>query len=193
MAIRKFTRLLALLLVVGCASVEKVNPVSPAPVSAASTPVGCDLNGACSGTIKHTWGYCQYTSYQTQRTFVVAMEVGFNSTPTDANDSVCAIPFALGGGQIKSIHGNTNYTPWTNKVSSMFLNVRACTAQNCNWPDQQEHLIAHKYTVQNAPQSVTVNEVFIQPINATAIMAVFNDDLPVKPTTLSMAFSGEFK
>lgn len=184
-------------LLTGCGSQSAMiaaNPFNPPTVHAAAPPpVGCDSNGVCSGTVQHVWGYCQYSTYQTGKTFVVAMEVGMKSTPTDPNDSLCVLPFALGGGIIKSIHGNTNYTPWTDKLSSLFLNIRACTSAACNYPDQQEHLGAQKYTAKGGPQSMPLDAVFTDAINATAVMVVFNDDLDVKPTTVSVAFSGTFK
>jgi hypothetical protein len=188
--------LLVSALLAGCGSspLAKLNPLNPPAVHAAApAPAGCDANGACVGTVQHSWGYCQYSTYQTAKTFVVALEVGIKFTPTDANDSLCFLPFANGGGQIKSIHGNTNYTPWTAKLSSLFLNVRACTAATCNYPDQQEHLAAQKYTALNSPQSLPLDAVFPEAITTTGVMVVFNDDLDVKPTTFSVAFSGTFK
>jgi hypothetical protein len=199
--LRAFSRILSVTLffalLTGCGSqsaISVANPFNPPAVHAAAPPpAGCDSNGACTGNIAHSWGYCQYTTYQTAKTFVVALEVGIKSTPTDPNDSLCVLPFAFGGGLIRSIHGDSNYTPWTAKLSSLFFDVRACTAVACDYPAQQEHLAAHKYTVQGGPQSLPIDAVFPDPITAASIMVVFNDDLDVKPTTFSVAFSGTFK
>jgi hypothetical protein len=181
-------------LLTGCGS-SSFNPINPPAVHAqAAPPPGCDGNGVCTGNITHSWGYCQYSTYQTAKTFVVALEIGITSTPKDSNDSLCFLPFASGGGLIKSIHGNTNYTPWTNNVSSMFLDIRSCTSSACRYPEQQEHLGAAKYTIKGVPQSLPLDGVFSEPVNATGFMIVFNDDLDnAKPTTMSVAFSGTFK
>jgi hypothetical protein len=198
MASKNFTRfavlfvILAALPLTNCGSINPINP--PAVHAQAAPPAGCDGNGACSGNITHAWGYCDYSVYQTAKTFTVALEIGITSTPKDPNDSLCLMPFASGGGLIKSIHGNTNYTPWTNNLSSMLLDIRACTADACAYPGQQEHLGAAKYTVKGVPQSLPLDGVFPDPVNATAVMVVFNDDLDAaKPTTISVAFSGTFK
>jgi hypothetical protein len=76
----------------------------------------------------------------------------------------------------------------------MFVDIRSCTADACSYPGQQEHLGAAKYTIKGVPQSLPLDGVFLEPVNAAAIMIVFNDDLDnAKPTTMSVAFSGTFK
>ena len=187
--------LFSALLLSGCGSISNLNPINPPTVHAqAAPPAGCDGDGVCTGNITHPWGYCQYSTYQTGKTFTVALEIGIKSTPTDGNDSLCLLPFASGGGLIKGIHGNTNYVPWTTNLSSMFVDIRACTASACEYPTQQEHLGAAKYTTKGVPQSLPLDGVFSEPINTAAVMVVFNDDLDnAKPTTISVAFSGTFK
>jgi hypothetical protein len=182
----------ALFLGCGSSTLSQLNPINPPAVSASSLPVGCDATGTCVGTVNHTWGYCQYSVYQTAQTFVLALEIGISSTPTDPSDSLCYVPMATGG-IIKSISGNTNYVPWTANLSSMFLDVRACTNVGCTWPAGQEHIASQKYMVKGAPQSLPLSGSFTNGISTNGFMVVFNDDLNVKPTTISVAFAGTFQ
>jgi hypothetical protein len=76
----------------------------------------------------------------------------------------------------------------------MFVDIRACTSSACLYPEQQEHLGAAKYTVKGLPQSLPLDGAFSDPVTASAIMIVFNDDLDnAKPTTMSVSFAGTFK
>lgn len=152
----------------------------------------CDVNGACNYQYNYSWGYCQWQTYQTAKTFTVAVEIGINSGNVS---DVCYVPFAFGG-NITSLEGNTNYTPWTVNLSSMFLNVRACTgaAFSCIYPAEQEHLITHKYTVKGNPQAIPFSKTLATPMFANGFMVVFNDDLVAdKPTTMNLTFSGTFQ
>ena len=107
--------------------------------------------------------------------------------------AACEIPLAFGG-IIKSIDGNTAYTPWTANLSSMFIDVRSCATSACNYPVDQEHLASAKYTVKGVPQSLPIHGVWSTGINATDLMFVWSDDLAeAKPTTLHVDFSGTFQ
>lgn len=188
-------------LLTGCGSTSflaQMNPINPPSVHAqTSLPVGCSSNGACAGTTTNTWGTCQWSSYQTSKTFVIALEIGVNSTPTDPSTSLCYVPLALAGSSIKTISGNTNFTSWnsTGSVASVFMDVRACTASPCNFPDQQEHIATAYNTFKPAaPVSIPLQGSFgTTGIPVMAFMVVFNDDLaPAKPDTLHLVINGTF-
>jgi hypothetical protein len=129
---------------------------------------------------------------------VIALEIGVNSTPTDPSTSLCYIPLAFAGSSIKTISGNTNYTSWnsTNSLASVFMDVRACTASPCNYPDQQEHVASAYATFKPAtgPVSIPLQGSFgTTGIPVMAFMVVFNDDLPpAKPDTLHLVINGTF-
>jgi len=176
----------------GYKHLSTLNPINPPSVMAATLLPMCDTNGACNYQYNYTWGYCQWQSYQTAKTFTVAVEIGINSGNVS---DVCYVPLAFGGNVVNA-QGVTNYTPWTANLSSMFLNVRACTgaAFGCAYPSQQEHVFAHKYTVKGTPQSVPFSSAFITPLTTNGFMVVFNDDLiAAKPTTINLSFSGNLQ
>lgn len=193
----KFMFVLLVLFASGCGSQSALNPINPPTVHASGILPNCDANGACSATIFHAWGYCQWTSLQTAKTFSVSFEMGMN-TNAPANDaSICTLPFGLGGGVITSINGNSNSTP-SNAASapldSLWINLRSCTVVTCEYPNHQEHLVTQKYTTKGVPQSVTFSGAFPGGIPSAGIMLVFNDDLATaKPVTISVAFSGTFQ
>ena len=195
-AIRKLiTRLILFsLLLIGFTGVSRLNSIDPPTVSAFTVPVNCDINGSCAGVYTLPFGTCQWSTYQTAKTFTVAMEIGMNRNANPGEIEACEIPFALGGGIIKSIDGNSDYTPWTANLSSMFLNIRSCATPACNYPQDQEQLAAHKYTVKGAPQGMPIHGAWANGITATDINFVWNDDIAIaKPTTIHVAFSGTFQ
>lgn len=151
----------------------------------------CNANGTCNGQYTMPWGYCQWQSYQTTKTFTVAIEIGINSG--NVSDA-CWVPFALNGGVITSMQGNSNYTPWAQGMSSMFISGRACTGLNfsCNFPNEQEYLFSQKYTAKLTPQSLPINNSFPNGVTAKSFLFVFNDDM-AKPTTISVTLSGTFQ
>lgn len=198
MSTRNLTTLFLLLAftfnLIGCGG-SSLNPFNPPAVHASGILPNCDGNGACGTTVIHAWGYCQFSTYQTAKTFIVAVEIGINSNAPANDMTICTMPFAFGGGLITSINGNSNYTPWTANLSSAFIDVRSCTVVTCDYPVHQEHIAAQKYTIKGAPQSVPFSANFIAaPIPSAGIMFVVNDDLAnAKPTTINVAFSGTFQ
>jgi hypothetical protein len=191
---RKILLVLALAALIGCGSQSAFNPINPPDVHAFSVPPNCNPDGTCSATYTTQWGYCQWQTYQTAKTFVVAMEIGMNSNATPGSPSICEIPFALGGGTIKSIEGNSNYYTYSANLGSLWLDVRSCTTGACPFPQEQEHLFSQKYTVKGAPQSLPIHGQWGIGLPAQYIMIVWNDDLAnAKPVTINVNFSGTFQ
>lgn len=193
----KILLVLLVLFVSGCGSHSAFNPINPPAVQASGVLPNCDANGACSATIFHAWGYCQWTSLQTAKTFSVSFEVGMNANAPANDASICTVPFGLGGGVITSISGNSNSTPSAasnTPLDSLWINVRSCTVVTCEYPNHQEHLATQKYTTKGVPQSLPFSGTFPAGIPSAGIMLVFNDDLATaKPVTISVAFSGTFQ
>ena len=184
--------LLSLTILSGC----NFNIVHPPVVKAqAAPPVGCDANGSCFDHTVHTWGYCQDATIQSSRTVTASAEIGISSTPTDANDSLCGLMLADGGGDLTGITGTVAYKSWNQtKAASMIVGLRACTTKTCDYPSGQEQLYTAKFGV-NPGENIVIpfTATFPEPIHADHFLLVFNDDLDAKPTTISFAFAGTFK
>lgn len=182
-------------LLTGCAG-SSFNPINPPAVSAqAAPPVGCDANGSCFDHTVHTWGYCQDATIQSSRTVTASLEIGISSTPTDANDSLCGLMLADGGGDLTGMTGTVAYKSWNaTKAASMIVGLRACTTKTCDYPSGQEQLYTSKFGV-NPGENIVIpfTATFPEPIHVDHFLLVFNDDLDAKPTTISFAFAGTFK
>ena len=178
----------------GC-GMNSLNIVNPPSVSAqAPPPVTCNDDGVCDTKVIASWGYYQYSTYESPKTFSGAVEIGVNQNIADANQSIVGLPLAFPG-NITSFSGDIDYRSWGKNPASMIVEIRACTDANCTYPTAQEHLMLRKFTADagsHETQSFAVK--FATPVHADHLMLIFNDDLAnAKPTTISVGFSGEFK
>lgn len=177
----------------GCAG-SSFNLINPPAVGAQSTPSGCDATGACSITNKLAWGYEDIATYTSAHTIAGTIEIGLNSTPTNANDATVALPLTSAG-DLTSISGNVDYRSWGKNPASMIVDLRSCEDAACAYPSGQEHLATLKFTADpGSHTTIPFSARFETPIHVDHFMLVFNDDLDnAKPTTISVAFSGTFK
>lgn len=192
MAYKSIAVSLLVMLLAGCGGITP-STVHAGPALPAIGPDSLTCSGDTCSFVKNTqWGYCQGETHQFGKTFSVHLEIGVSELVKDVQTSGCAIPLAHSGGLVSSIHGNVNYIPFTNNLTSMATWVYAMNA------GQKESLYSAKMALtkgeaQSIPMEGSSGQpiAFTTPIQTDAFLVWFNVDLPESlPNTISLGFSG---